>query len=196
MFMKPLVILLILCCSSIAEAQNCKFTVNKKDEFTGEQTTTLVYDRNSFVWITIKRGAMYQLEMAFTSVESTAIFETTDTMRIKLADGTILKLRPNADVEPMGSSISTTRTTGSDTRYYVNSRSTSRSVTSTMATSTYNPVFTVDRSVYEQLAKSPVTVIRFDFAGKPWDFDFTRKPLTKAAGAIQDQARCILTVAR
>jgi hypothetical protein len=193
LIMKTTLIALAVLISASAFGQ-CKFHMDMKDAFTGEQVNTIVHDKNGFVWVTVKRGAKFMIEMGFTSVQSTAVFETSDTMRVKLADGTILKLRPITDATPMGSAVSSTSSSGSQSGYYSVKRTSERSTTTTVATSNYNPIFEVERAVYESLSKSPVTVIRFDFGPKPWDFDFTKKPLAKAATAIQANAKCILQV--
>ncbi len=174
--------------------QKCKYTMDKTDPFTGEHVNTIVHQQNGFTWVNARRGSKYFIEMNFMSVESTQSFTMQDTMRIKLADGTILKLRPNSDVPPSHGEVSRTTTAGSGVSTSSVTRQSGTAVTNTTSITSYSPIFEVDRAVYDQLAKSPMTIIRFEFAGKPWDFDFTRKPLLKAAPVLMNNARCIVSL--
>lgn len=115
---------------------------------------------------------------------------TNDSVLIKFVDGTILHLRPVTEVAPAGGaiSISRTSTSGSSSSRY----SSGRGVTQTSSVTSFSPTFEVDRGVYEKLSQSLITTIRFDFAGKPFDFDLTKKPLSKSAPDLMNDAKCIL----
>ena len=191
--MKPLLsFVLLLIAAFSANGQKCHYTLDKKDEFNGEQINTIVYNKNGWTWVSSKKGQKYFIDMAFMSVESHKPMTPLDTMQVKLADRSILYLHPNAEIFPVAGAISTTSTSSSSANYYVRTSGSSRSTTTTTGITMFSPSFEVDRSVYEQLSKYPITTIRFTFAGKPWDFHFLQKPLSKAAPVIQNSAKCLL----
>jgi hypothetical protein len=188
--------LFLVALSAETFGQKCAYTVDKTDPFTNVKVNAIVYTVNNWTWVTSKTGDKYFIELSFQSVKTDESMKTTDVMQVKLANGTILDLHPHAEVIPAAGSVSITTTRGRQTNFtytYAN-RITTTSQTSTTDVSNFNPVFEVDRPVYEKLAASEITVIRFDFAGKPWDFDFSKKPLKKAPATLMKNANCILAV--
>jgi hypothetical protein len=189
-----LCLLLLSFCSAFG--QKCRYTIDKADPFTGEKVNAINYTVSNWTWISSKKGPKYFIEMSFQSVQTDKSMTPNDSMQVKFADGAILHLRPNAEAKPIGGEISTTTSSGRSTNYRssYNNRVSATAQTQTTNVTTFMPVFEVDRGVYEKLAGSEISVVRFDFAGKPWDFDFSKRPLSKAGPQLMNNARCILMV--
>ena len=188
--MKTLLVSLLLIQFLDTAAQKCRFTIDKKDEFTNEKVNAIARANSGWTWTSSKKGAKYFIEMTFLMAgEDQKPMTTKDSVMIKLADGTILHLKPIADVLPVNGAVSTTTgRTGTTSKY--STRNTA--VTKTTSVSTFSPTYEVDRSTFEQLSKSQVTAIRYGFTGKAMDFDLTKRPLSKTAPDLVEDAKCIL----
>lgn len=186
--MKKLIVLLIaVSVTHLGLAQKCKWTINKKDPFTGEQTNAIVHYNSGVTWTSMKRGDKLLVEFTFLhagDVQKPML--STDSILVKLADGTVLHLKPSSDVPPFNQSKSVSKGGTSVSGRY------NSSVTSTMDVTSFSPLFILDRGAYELLSKSAVQAIRIDFTGKPLDFDFMSKPLVKSVDDIMNNSKCIL----
>jgi len=189
--MKNLLIILYCVIQSLpATSQKCHFTIDKKDAFTNEKINPINRINSGWTWISSKKGNKYFIDMNFlVAGQNQKPMTTKDSVMIKLENGTILNLRPVVDVLAVDGAVSTT-TEGATGTY----ARTSHAVTNTTSVSSFNPSFEVDRSIYEKLSTSLITIIRYSFTGKPMDFDLTRKPLSKIAPDIMSDAKCILSL--
>jgi hypothetical protein len=171
-----------------ASAQKCRFTIDKLDDFSGEKINSIVHTNSGWTWVSSKKGSKYLIEMTFLQAgDIKKSMTTSDSILIKFSDGTVLHLHPIAEVAPTGGAVSVSSTSSSGTRY-----STGTVKTSTTSVSSFSPTFEVDRAVYEKLSRSLMTTIRIDFTGKPYDLDFTKRPLNKSAPNLMNDAKCIL----
>ncbi len=171
-------------------AQKCRFSIDKKDDFTGEKINSIVHTNSGWTWISSKKGSKYLIDMTLLQAgDIKKPMTTSDSVLIKFADGTVLHLHPIIEVTPTGGAVSVGSTSSSGSRY-----TTGRVVTSTTNVSSFSPTFEVTREIYEKLSQSLLTTIRIDFTGKPYDFDFTKRPLNKSAPNLMKDAKCILLI--
>ncbi|CAN5390655.1 hypothetical protein BH10BAC4_BH10BAC4_22560 [soil metagenome] len=192
--------------SSMCYGQKCKFTIDKKDEFTGQDTKSIVnrIDNQYFTWTSSWIGGKYFIELMF--VHGGEVHEAitrNDTVQIKLQNEKILYLIPVNDIQPVTRNIISTSssTTGSYSSSHSSTRSTSyrspstRTSTATSQLTYYTPVFEVGREVFEDLSNSMITRLRINITGKPEDIDFLkRKHYVKGCERIMEEAKCILAV--
>jgi hypothetical protein len=185
--------LLLLCLTTTffyAHGQDCKYTFDKKDDFTGEYTRSIVnrIDNQYFTWTSTKKGDKYFIDIAYYyNGEIHEPMTTSDSLQIKLANGTILTLLPVRDVQPVTKSI-----LSSSRSYSYSTPGPTRTTTKTTALSCYTPTFAVDRNVFEELSRSTMTTMRIHI-DKAYDIDFTkRKHYLKGCRRLMSDAKCIL----
>ncbi len=184
-----LMFLLCLIFSHTLFAQKCKYDINKKDAFTGEQTNAIIHKNRGWVWTSMKKGDKLLIEMTFLHAgDIQKPMAVTDSVLVKLADGTVLHLKPSSEVPPFNQSKSYTQSGTSTSGRY------SSATTSTMEVTSFSPIFQLERSVYGHISRTGIVAIRMDFTGKPIDLDFTVKPLLKSVEPIMNNAKCILAL--
>ena len=186
--MKKLLILVIsVALAHVAFAQKCKWTTNKKDAFTGEQTNIIVHTNSGVTWTFIKRNDKLSIEFTFLHAGEMHIpMAVTDTVLVKLADGSVLHLMPSVEVPPFGQNTSMSSTTSPGQNR--------TAITRTLNVTAYSPLFLVDRSIYEKLSNSGMVAVRMHFTGKTTDIDFSAKPLLSSVKPIMNNAKCILSL--
>lgn len=186
--MKNFAILLIgVALSHGSLAQKCKYTINKKDAFTGEQVYAIAHNNHGWIWTSVKQGDKFFIDMTFIHAGNLQKpMATSDSVLVKLADGTLLRLKPFAEVQPVSQNETFGATRSTATR--------AANPGTVVELTAYSPRFLVDRTSYERLSNSGMTAIRIDFTGKPYDLDFTARPLSKSVEDIMNNAKCILSL--